>query len=69
MVRKRPFYYEKDVVAFAKLHQRHPGLVVGQMQKRMDRWDYLNRHLAKIRHCVLPASVADGWGQMFPASL
>ena len=69
MARKRPFYYEKDVVAFAKLHQRHPGLVVGQMQKRMDRWDYLNRHLAKIRHCVLPASVADGWGQMFPASL
>ena len=68
MTRKRPFYYEKDVVAFAKLHQRHTGLVVGQMQKRMNRWDYLNRHLVKVRHCVLPAAIADGWGQVFPVS-
>ena len=69
MTRKKPFYYEKDVVAFAKLHQRHAGLVVGQMQKRMTGWDYLNRHLVKVRHCVIPAAVADGWGQMFPVSM
>ena len=29
LLRKKPYYYEKDVVAFAKLHQRHPGLIVG----------------------------------------
>ncbi len=34
MVRKRPFYYEKDVIAFARVVNRHPGIVVGQMQKR-----------------------------------
>lgn len=63
LVRKRPYYYEKDVVAFARLHQRHPGLIVGQMQKRLHRWDYLTRHLVKIRQFVLPTAVADGWGQ------
>lgn len=66
MARKRPFYYEKDVIAFAKIHNRHPGLVVGQMQKRMERWDYLTRHLVKIRQCVLPSAIADGWGQVVP---
>jgi HTH-type transcriptional regulator / antitoxin HigA len=66
MIRKRPFYYEKDVLAFARMHHRHPGLVVGQMQKRMDRWNYLVKHLAKIRQSVLPAAIADGWGQVLP---
>lgn len=69
MARKHPFYYEKDVVAFARLISRHPGLVVGQMQFRMNKYDYLTRYLVKIRHLVLPGSIADGWGQVVPVSL
>lgn len=68
MARKHPFYYEKDVVAFAKIIERHPGLIVGQMQFRMNRYDYLTRYLVKIRHLVLPGSIADGWGQVVPIS-
>ncbi len=67
--RKRPFFYEKDVVAFARLMHRHPGLVVGQMQRRLDRYDYLVRYLVKVRQFVLPGSIADGWGQAVPISL
>jgi len=70
MRRKHPYYYEKDVVAFARLHHRHPGLIVGQMQKRMNRYDYLTRPwLVKIRQYVLPAAITDGWGQVVPVSL
>jgi HTH-type transcriptional regulator/antitoxin HigA len=69
MRRKHPFYYEKDVVAFARLMHRHPGLVVGQMQRRLDRYDYLVRYLVKVRQFVLPGSIADGWGQVVPVSL
>ena len=69
MARKHPFYYEKDVIAFARIVHRHPGIVVGQMQRQLDRWDYLTRHLAKIRQFVLPGAIADGWGQVFPVSL
>lgn len=68
MARKKPFYYEKDVVAFARIQQRHPGLIVGQMQKRMDRWDYLVRYLVKVRQFVLPNAIADGWGRVAPIS-
>ena len=69
MIRKKPFFYEKDVAAFAQIHRRHIGLVVGQMQRRMDRYDYLKRHLVKIRHIVIPGAIADGWGQVLPVSL
>jgi HTH-type transcriptional regulator/antitoxin HigA len=67
--RKKPFFYEKDVIAFARLHNRHPGLVVGQMQRRLNRYDYLTRHLVKVRQFVLPGAIADGWGQVIPVSL
>lgn len=69
MARKHPFYYEKDVIAFARLLNRHPGLVVGQMQHRLNRYDYLARYLVKVRQYVLPGSIADGWGQVVPVSL
>lgn len=69
LLRKKPFYYEKDVVAFARLLNRHPGLVIGQMQKRMNDYRYLARYLVKIRHFVLPGSIADGWGQVVPVTL
>jgi HTH-type transcriptional regulator / antitoxin HigA len=53
MMRKHPYYYEKDVIAFARLSHRHPGLVVGQMQKRLNNYSYLTRYLAKVRSFVL----------------
>jgi HTH-type transcriptional regulator/antitoxin HigA len=69
MLRKRPFFYERDVIAFARLHQRHPGLVVGQMRHRMKRHDYLTRYLVKIRQFVLRGAITDGWGQVVPVTL
>src|SRR5882672_1566903 len=60
--RKHPFYYEKDVVAFSRLLNRHPGVVVGQIRRKLNRYDYLTRYLVKVRQYVLPGSIADGWG-------
>lgn len=69
LARKRPFYYEKDVIAFARTLNRHPGLVVGQMQHKLNRYDYLTRHLVKVRQFLLPGAIADGWGQVAPVTL
>lgn len=69
MARKHPFYYEKDVVAFARVVQRHPGIVVGQIRRKLNRYDYLTRYLVKVRQHVLPGAIADGWGQVVPVSL
>ena len=62
IARKAPFFAERDVIGFARRLNVHPGLVVGQIQKKTERWDLLRRHLVKIRAFVLPGSIVDGWG-------
>jgi HTH-type transcriptional regulator/antitoxin HigA len=69
IARKRPFYYEKDVLALSRILGRHPGLVVGQMHKKLNRHDYLKKYQVKIRAAVLPGSIADGWGQAAQVTL
>ncbi len=70
MARKHPFYYEKDVVAFARLHHRHPGIVIGQVRRQLGRYDYLTRHLVRIRQFVVNSgTIVDGWGHIAPVTL
>jgi HTH-type transcriptional regulator/antitoxin HigA len=63
-IRKNPYFYERDVLGFARRVQRHPGIVVGQLQYRMKRYDYLTRLKAKIRQHIVPGSIVDGWGEV-----
>jgi HTH-type transcriptional regulator/antitoxin HigA len=69
IMRKRPYFYEKDVVALSRIVNRHPGLVVGQMQNKLNDHAYLRKYQVKIRSFVLPGAIADGWGQHIPVSL
>jgi HTH-type transcriptional regulator / antitoxin HigA len=66
VARKAPFFSERDVIGFARRLGVHPGLIVGQIQKRTQRWDLLRRHLVKIRALVLPSAIFDGWGAVAP---
>ncbi|MBG6118510.1 MULTISPECIES: HigA family addiction module antitoxin [unclassified Sphingobium] len=67
--RKYPYIAEKDVIGFAGRLGRHPGIVVGQLQRRMDRYDWLTRHKVKVRQFLMGNSVVDGWGDVAPVSL
>lgn len=69
IARKAPFFAERDIIGFARRLQVHPGLVVGQIQRRTKRWDFLRRYLVKVRSAVLPGAVVDGWGQVAPVAL
>lgn len=68
-VRKFPYISERDMLGFAKRVQRHPGIVVGQLQRKMNRYDWLARYKVKIRQFVLSAANVDGWGVVAPISL
>jgi HTH-type transcriptional regulator/antitoxin HigA len=68
-VRKFPFISERDVLGFAARVQRHPGIVVGQLQRKMERYDWLARHKVKIRQFLIGNSTVDGWGISAPATL
>lgn len=67
-LRKRPYFSETDVMAFAKRVGVHPGLVVGQLQRRTERYDFLRKHLVKVRETLAMAMMMDGWGNLVPTS-
>ncbi len=65
-LRKKPFFAEREVEAFAKIVGTHPGLVVGQLQRRMGRYDFLRKHLIKVRETLSMSMMMDGWGDLVP---
>jgi HTH-type transcriptional regulator/antitoxin HigA len=69
VLRKQPFFSERDVLAFARHMQIHPGIVVGQIHSRTRRYELLRKYLVKVRQLLLPGSIVDGWGQVAPVSL
>lgn len=68
-IRKAPYFYERDIVGFARRVQRHPGIVVGQIQRRTEQWNFLRRYQVKIREYIASGAVVDGWGQPATVSL
>ncbi|MBD8638678.1 HigA family addiction module antitoxin [Sphingomonas sp. CFBP 13733] len=67
--RKHPYFSERDVLGFAALMSVHPAIVVGQLQKRMKRYDYLRKYQVPVRRHLLKNAVADGWGNPAEAHL
>lgn len=68
-IRKYPFISERDVLGFAGRVRRHPGIVVGQLQRKMGRYNWLSRYKVKIRHHLIGVTTVDGWGASAPVSL
>jgi len=67
--RKHPYFSERDVLGFAALMSVHPAIVVGQLQKRMKRYDYLRKYQVPVRRHLLKDAVIDGWGNPAEAHL
>jgi HTH-type transcriptional regulator/antitoxin HigA len=69
IARKSPFFSERDIMGFAGRIQVHPALVIGQIRNHLQRWDFLSRHLVKMRHFVTIGANVDGWGHVYPVSI
>jgi HTH-type transcriptional regulator / antitoxin HigA len=67
--RKNPYFSEKDVLTFAGLMCVHPALVVGQLQHRMKRYNYLRKYQVPVRQHITETAISDGWGTVAPANL
>ena len=67
--RKKPFFFERDIVGFARKLQIHPGIVAGQLRKQLNKWNLFTKMLVKIRHNITSGAVADGWGDIYPISV
>lgn len=62
--RKYPYFSEKDVIGFSSRIGVHPAIVVGQLQKRMGRYDYLRKYQVPVRKYIVSRHVSDGWGHV-----
>ncbi|RQR48400.1 addiction module antidote protein, HigA family [Burkholderia sp. Bp9126] len=62
VARVQPYFSEQKVLLFAKRIGVHPGLVVGQLQRKLGRHDFLRKHQVKVRAFVIPSADVDGWG-------
>lgn len=59
-----PLFSKNRVVGFALMLGVHPGIVVGQIQRRLQRWDLFRPMLVKIRHLLTPVALTDGYGNV-----
>jgi HTH-type transcriptional regulator/antitoxin HigA len=66
---KAPFFAERDILGFAKTLNIHPGIVAGQLQHKIGRYDLFRNHLVKIRSVITPNAMVDGWGDVAPVGL
>lgn len=62
LARVGPYVAEKKVLALAEQLGVHPGLIVGQLQRRLQRYDLLRKHQVKVRELVIRTARTDGWG-------
>jgi HTH-type transcriptional regulator/antitoxin HigA len=65
----RTFYSERDILALADSYRIHPGILVGQIQNKTGKWDFLRRYLVRVREHLMPTATVDGWGHVVPISL
>jgi len=62
--RKYPFISERDVIGFASIIEVHPAIVVGQIQRRMNKHTYLRKYQVPVRKYIISHAVVDGWGSV-----
>lgn len=69
ILRHNPMFSEKNMIGFAKIMKRHPGIVAGQIQKRTDRWDLFRKHQLRVRQIIVQVALTDGYGRSMPPDL
>jgi len=69
VIRKAPFFAERDLIAFSRILKVHPGIVAGQLQRKTGRYDRFRDHLVKVRSLILPNAIKDGWGDVAPVGI
>jgi len=64
ILRVRPFFSHMKILGFAHKIGTHPGIVVGQLQKRkIIEYAHSRRMLVRVRHIIIPSALTDGWKQ------
>lgn len=66
ILRKAPFFSEKDLIGFSRRIGIHPGIVAGQLRRKINNYRLFSKFLVKVQDHVLPSATVDGWGHIAP---
>ena len=67
IARVRPLYSEQRILLFSKRVGVHPGVVVGQLQRRKEvPYTHFHKFLVKVRDIITSTTLTDGWGAIPP---
>jgi HTH-type transcriptional regulator/antitoxin HigA len=69
IARKGQFISERDVLSFAARLEIHPAVVIGQIQHRTKKYNWLRKYQTGIRSHLLDWQYTDGWDHQFPVGL
>jgi len=64
-----PIFSRRRVLGFAGNLGLHPGLVVGQIQRRTGRYDLFRQLLVPVRSTITTVAMTDGYGQVCPVQV
>jgi len=67
--RKSPLISEKDMLSFAARVEINPAVVVGQIQNRTQKWNWLRKYQTSIQEKLIDWEYKDGWGYFAPTGL
>lgn len=63
VLRFDPIFREESILLFANRMHVHPGIVVGQLQRKTRRYELFRSHLVNVRSFITPVAMTDGFGQ------
>lgn len=63
ILRHDPMYSTKKLIGFSRLMKRHPGIVAGQLQHKINRPELFKKFQSRVRDIITEAALTDGYGK------
>jgi HTH-type transcriptional regulator/antitoxin HigA len=66
VARHDPAYSHINLLGFSRLMHRHPGIVAGQLQRKINRPELFKKYQVRVRPIITATALTDGYGQSVP---
>lgn len=63
IVRHDPMYPTTKLIGFSRIVKRHPGIVAGQLQHKINRPELFKKFQSRVRDILTSTAITDGYGK------
>ena len=69
IMRHDPMYSTTSFIGFSRLMKRHPGIVAGQLQHKIERPELFKKFQSRVRDIFTETALTDGYGRQIPIEI